>query len=385
MLLLPAAALLLASLLLSVAADDATTPTPTGTRSLVGVNYGVGLAKSPLPKQEAFALLTSKGVYRIKIFDTDLETVQAIQATIPDAEVTLGISNNDLAALARNESLALSLLTPFQPFASLLKYLALGSEPNESKDIPPPTLATILPSAFLNVNKALQALGMQATKVTVPFTMDLLEVSHPPSAGVFKAQWNATLAPLLTHLDATDAPFMMNIHPYGAWVHQQSRKRKHKPSVPIDLSYALGNSSVSITDGSYTYTSLLDALHDAVLAALARAGYPTMKVVVGETGWPSGGGKGATVGNACAYINHVVVQVNAGGGTPARPGQPLEVHLFSAFDELLKPAGTIEPNWGVLMEDGREKYAVDWVGKGSDASSCPAIDSSGRRWLRDVV
>lgn len=338
----------------------------------------MGLAKSPPPALEAFALLYEKGIYRIKIFDHDLETIKALNSSILNAEATIGFSTDEMLSLANNTSLALEALRPLQPFDSIIKYIALASEPNES--LPPSTLSGALPPALTNLNSALQTLGMR-TKVTVPFTMSLLQppasgsgsagnVSSPPSLGTFSGAWNETIAQVLSVLHQNNAPFMMNIHPYPAYVNELKkkggRKGKKGKSKGVSVAFALGTSNSSVVvDGGLEYRSLLDAMYDTVLAALAKAGYPNMPLIIGETGWPTAGAVEATVGNACRYLNQVIASASREEGTPRRPGQRIEMYVFEAFDESLKPAGTIEPNWGVMTEEGTEKYAVDWTNSGS--------------------
>jgi hypothetical protein len=163
---------------------------------------------------------------------------------------------------------------------------------------------------------------------------------------------------------------MMNIHPYPAYVNELKKKeaskgkRKRKKGVPVAFALGTNNSSV-VVDGGLEYRSLLDAMYDTVLAALAKAGYPNMPLTIGETGWPTTGAVEATAGNACRYLNQVIALASREEGTPRRPRERVEIYVFEAFDESLKPAGSIEPNWGVMTEGGTEKYKVDWTDSGS--------------------
>jgi len=56
----------------------------------------------------------------------------ALNSSILNAEATIGFSSEEMLSLASNASLALEALRPLQPFDSLIKYIALASEPNES-------------------------------------------------------------------------------------------------------------------------------------------------------------------------------------------------------------------------------------------------------------
>ncbi|KAG0481694.1 hypothetical protein HPP92_012552 [Vanilla planifolia] len=127
----------------------------------------------------------------------------------------------------------------------------------------------------------------------------------------------------------------------------------------VDLGYALfGSGRVVIQDVGLGYTNLFDAMVDSVHAAVEKAGSKGVRLVVSETGWPSGGGgPAATVDNARAYNNRLVKHVKE--GTPSRPGEEVEVYLFAMFNENLKPEGT-ERNFGLYNPDMTEVYHVDF-------------------------
>jgi len=276
-----------------------------------------------------------------------LETIKTLNSSILNAEATIGFSTDEMLSLASHSSLALETLRPLQPFDSILKYIALASEPNES--LRPSTLSRALPPALTSLNSALQSLGMQA-KVTVPFTISLLQppasgsgsagsATSPPSNGTFSEAWNETIRQVLSILHQNNAPFMMNIHPYPAYVNElgmkggrKGNKKAKKKGVPV--AYALGTSNSSVVvDGGLEYRSLLDAMYDTVLAALDKAGYPDMPLIIGETGWPTAGAVEATVGNACRYLNQVIARASREEGTPRRPGKGLR---FMCLERLMR-------------------------------------------------
>lgn len=96
---------------------------------------------------------------------------------------------------------------------------------------------------------------------------------------------------------------------------------------------------------------------DSAYAALEKAGGPNVKVIVGETGWPSAGGTLANKHNAKLYNNNLVRHVESSGGTPRRPGKEIEAYIFAMFNEELKPNG-IEQNWGLYYPNMNEVYHV---------------------------
>lgn len=326
---------------------------------------------NPTPKYQH----TQAGVRRIKLFDRDGAALQAIQAAIPDAQVTVGIGNDELPALAADPAAAVEALQPLREFGPMIRYVAVGSEPNEANawEANATALAAVLLPAFENVAAALRSLdGLGNARAVVPLTMAVVDgFAKPPhvrkrrrqkqesgipipavAQGQFLPAWDGPLLrPLLQALNASGAPMMMNIHPYGVY-------KDHARAV--DVGFATGTSSASSSD-SGGYGSLLDQLHDTLVTAMAKAGYQEMGIVIGETGWPSGGGVGASAADACRYMQSTLART-AREGTPLRPGNGVELYLFEAFDEDGKTVfGGIEPHWGVLRENGQSKYPIDWV------------------------
>lgn len=321
------------------------------------------------------------GFYRFKLFDADVPTLQAIQQNAPHPEVMVGLSNDDLSALVASPAAAIDALRPLQPFGKMIRYVAVGSEPNEVAGLweaNATALAAVLIPALENIVAALGSLeGLKNAKAVVPLTMAVMDGYEKPPPhrlrrrkkqrsdglqqqqqqplpamedGRFAPAWDgAFIQPLLRVLDEAGSAFVVNVHPYGMY-------KDH--SRTVDIGFATGGDSRSSNS-----SSLLGVLHDTVVVALTRAGYPDLPIVIGETGWPSAGGVGASVGNACRYIRSTIGNT-AREGTPLRPGQGVELYLFEAFDEGGKEAafGGVEAHWGVMKEDGEAKYPVDWAG-----------------------
>ncbi|VAH80782.1 unnamed protein product [Triticum turgidum subsp. durum] len=119
------------------------------------------------------------------------------------------------------------------------------------------------------------------------------------------------------------------------------------------------NSDLAPLASDASYANMFDAILDAVYAAVEKAGGgESLELVVSETGWPSGGGGyGASVENAAAYINNLVRHV--GRGTPRRPGKAVETYIFAMFNENQKPEG-VEQYFGMFQPDMSQVYPVDF-------------------------
>jgi hypothetical protein len=88
-------------------------------------------------------------------------------------------------------------------------------------------------------------------------------------------------------------------------------------------------------------------------------------VQLGETGWPSAGGLGATPQNATDYLSYSVTPLASGQGTPRYPTRPVKAYIFALFDEDLKYTqgiGDYELHWGLLYANGT--VSQPWAGPG---------------------
>jgi hypothetical protein len=101
--------------------------------------------------------------------------------------------------------------------------------------------------------------------------------------------------------------------------------------------------------------------------------------VIGEVGWPTGGGEaGADASTACAFTNALIGRA-AFGLTPL--GAPLPpLFVFELVDETNKATsadaglGASERHYGLLSEAGAAKYALEW--RPADAASAAAAVTS---------
>ena len=147
---------------------------------------------------------------------------------------------------------------------------------------------------------------------------------------------------------------MVNAYPFFAYTANTDT---------ISLDYALFRDDKGVTDpnNGLVYKSLFEAQLDAVFAAMNTLGFNDVKVVVSETGWPSKGDEnevGASQQNAASYNGNLVRRVLAGGGTPLRPDEPLNVYLFALFNENQKTGPTSERNYGLFYPSEQKVYDV---------------------------
>ncbi|CAL4959498.1 unnamed protein product [Urochloa decumbens] len=311
----------------------------TGAQS-TGVCYGMVADNLPSPR-EVVQLYKSKGINNMRIYAPDNHVMEALLNT--GIGLILGVVNEDIAKLAGCQPCAKAWVEanvrPHYPAVSI-KYIAVGNEVDGG------AAQSILP-AMRNLQAALSAAGLDAgVKVSTCVRLDVVANSFPPSAGVFAQPYMADVARFLA---STGAPLLANVYPYFAY--------RGSPG-DISLGYATfqpGAATVRDAGNGLVYTNLFDAMVDAVVAALEKAGAAGVRVVVSETGWPSAGGTAASVDNARAYNQGVIDHV--GRGTPKRPGA-LETYVFAMFNENRKPGELTEQNFGIFYPDKSPVYPI---------------------------
>ncbi|KAA8523083.1 hypothetical protein F0562_009506 [Nyssa sinensis] len=325
----------------------------------VGVNWGT-MATHQLPPEKVVRMMIDNGFDKVKLFEADDNILGALIGT--DIEVMLAIPNFMLQEMSEDPGVAASWVdanvTSYSYSGGVrIKYVAVGNEPflrtyNGSFQ------QFILP-ALKNIQEAINHAGLGSqVKATIPFNADIYNSpdSNPvPSAGDFRPEMRDLTIEIIQYLYSNDAPFTVNIYPFLSLYGNNY--------FPVDYAFFDG-SNKPIKDGDYVYTNVFDANFDTLVWSLNKAGFPDMKIMVGEVGWPTDGDKDANIENAKRFNQGLLRHVLSGEGTPARKGI-IDVYLFSLIDENAKSIapGSFERHWGILEFDGKPKYELDLSGK----------------------
>ncbi|XP_022944377.1 probable glucan endo-1,3-beta-glucosidase A6 isoform X2 [Cucurbita moschata] len=353
--------------------------------SKIGINYGQ-LGSNLPPPSLAIEMIKSMKAGRVKLYDANHEILRLLSGT--NLQVSIMIPNNEISDIANNQTRSdewiLNNVVPFYP-DTMIRFILVGNEVLSYASDRDRHVWTDLVPAMRRVWQSLKAQNLQIIRVGTPVAMDVLETSFPPSIGTFRSDIRRTVvAPLLEFLNETRSFFFVDAYPYFPW---------SANPMDINLDFALFNGNFEQIDrgSGLVYTNLLDEMLDSLIFAMAKLGYPDIRLVISETGWPTTGDieqPGANLLNAAMYNRNLVKRIMAKPtiGTPARPGVVIPTFIFALFDENQKSGPGTERHWGLLSSDGSPNYDIDLTGRKSSVEydPIPVVENNvpfrGRLW-----
>ncbi|KAL0395567.1 UNVERIFIED_CONTAM: Glucan endo-1,3-beta-glucosidase 5 [Sesamum calycinum] len=304
-------------------------------------------------------LLLQNDIRHLKVFsvsDNVLEAFSgghiAITVTLPN-EGLKHIVNTGLAAYWLQQKIRkhqikniniTSLYVGSQPFSTFYR--------TETYDTAVDTLKII--------QKALQLNGYENVVATTPHFTDVLKPGMmKPSEADFRSDLKEKMVEFVKVLNASKAPFVMDIFP----IHFVAENKWD-----MEFCFLDNKSNFSIKDNGHVYTNVFEFVYDSFVTAIAKAGVPNLKVMVGQIGWPTDGYPGANVTNAERFFREFIPFVKGKKGTPLRPGISIDVYIHSLVDENLSriSLGAFQRHWGVYTSNGEPKYKIDFSGAHRD-------------------
>lgn len=332
----------------------------------LGVNWGT-MASHKLPPKTVVQMLKDNGIKKVKLFDADSTTMNALAGS--DIEVMVAIPNDQLLAMnsyKRAKDWVRRNVTRYNFDGGVnIKYVAVGNEPflttyNGS-------FINITFPALENIQNALNEAGVgDSIKATVPSNADVYnspESNPVPSAGRFRPDISGLMTQIVEFLAKNGAPFTINIYPFLSLYGNDD----------FPFNYAFFDGGNPIVDNGIQYTNVFDANFDTLVSSLRAIGHGDMTIIVGEVGWPTDGDKNANIANAQRFYNGLMPRLAGNVGTPLRPGY-LEVYLFGLLDEDVKSVapGNFERHWGIYRYDGQPKFPLDLSGQNQNRFLIPA-------------
>lgn len=283
----------------------------------------------------------------MRLYDPNLSALEALRGS--NIEIMLSVSNDNLQSFASDPSAAnVWVQTNIKPYFSQIKfkYIAVGNE------VIPGKMAQYVLPAIRNIRTALLSVGredeIKVSTVVFLATFFLTNTFSSPLAGLFSSEVMLNLVPIIQFLNSTGSPLLVNVYPYLTCINNKDI---------IDINYALFTSpGTVVTDGSFKYQNLFDAMLDTMYSALEKAGGSNVGIVLSESGWPSAGGDAASVDNARTYYQNLINHM--GKGTPKRPGA-MEVFVYAMFNENQK-SPEYEKHFGLFNPDGTPVYSINF-------------------------
>ncbi|KAL6188873.1 hypothetical protein ACLB2K_040264 [Fragaria x ananassa] len=274
--------------------------------SKIGINYGQIGNNLPSPNRSV-ELIKSMKIGRVKLYDANPEILRLLSGT--NISVSIMVPNNEITGIASDQSKAdewvRNNVIPYYP-ETMIRYLLVGNEILSYFSDQDRRLWHDVVPAMTKIKHSLKAKKITNIKIGTPLAMDVLQTSFPPSSGAFRSDVSETvMVPLLSFL----------------------------------------------------------------IFAMTKLGYPHIRLLIAETGWPNSGGEqnqpGANVQNAATYNRNLVQKIVTKPtiGTPARPGVVIPTFIFSLYDENQKGGPGTERHWGLLYTDGNPVYDIDLTGK----------------------
>lgn len=292
-----------------------------------------------------------------RIYDADHEVLKAFKGS--GIEIIIGLGNEFLKDIGTSQDRAMDWVKnnvePFVP-GTRIRGIAVGNEVLGGAD---QELWQVLLPAVKNIHTALDLLHLaDDVEVSSPHSAGVFASSFPPSAGAFKETLVPYMKPLLEFFTQIKSPFYINTYPFLAYISDPEH---------IDINYAIFKKNPGIEDAKTKlhYDNMFEAQIDATYAALEKAGFDKMEVIVSETGWASKGDAneaGATVSNARTYNLNLRKRLLKKKGTPYRPKMVVKAYVFAMFNENLKPGPTSERNFGLFKADGSISYDIGFTG-----------------------
>ncbi|KAE8708357.1 putative Stigma-specific Stig1 family protein [Hibiscus syriacus] len=218
----------------------------------VGINYGRVANNLPSPGK-VVELLKSRGINKVKLYDTDATVLTALANS--GITVVVALPNELLASIAVDQSTAdnwvQSNITKFYP-QTKIEATAVGNE----VFVDPNNTTNYLVPAMKNIHASLVKSKLDsAIKISSPLAFSALQNSYPSSAGSFKQELvEHVIKPMLDFLKQTGSYLMVNAYPFFAYSANSNQ---------ISPDYDLFKDNPGVVDSGF------EAQIDAVFAALS--------------------------------------------------------------------------------------------------------------------
>ncbi|XP_059309814.1 glucan endo-1,3-beta-glucosidase 8-like [Lycium ferocissimum] len=324
----------------------------TRVNSLVGITWGRQQTQQLVPSMVVDLLLQNK-IPALRLMTSGYDIVEVFADTNISISVTL---NNQFVWQANRKELAYAWINdrikaPINKGVKIVE-LAVGSEPFSNTFYKDKRYDNVV-SVLRLMRQSLDEMGLGHVQTTTGHGMDVLKVTKFPSEADFRDDIKGPMLDSLYEFNKTGTPFLIYMFP----IHFV----KEVLNYTMEFAFLDNKSGFKIQDDNATYTNAVEFMIDSLAWAIKKAGYPKMKIMVGQIGWPTDGYPHANAKNAERFHKGLLKFLASNKGTPLRPG-PIHMFLHSLTDENLSNMifGAFQRHWGIYQSNGNPKYKIDF-------------------------
>ncbi|PHU16940.1 hypothetical protein BC332_12635 [Capsicum chinense] len=321
--------------------------------SFVGITWGRAQSQQLVPSM-VVDLLLQNNISDLRLMTSGYDIIEIFAATNITISVTLGnhyvwqANRKDLAFNWVNERIK----SPINKGVKL-KEIAIGAEPFSNTFLKEARNGKVV-SVLKLIREVLDEVGLRDVKTTTTHGMDVLKFAKVPSDADFCDDIKEPMLESLEEFNRIGASFVLCMFPIYFVKNVMNYTN-------IEFAFFDNDSGLEVQDGNVTYTNVVELMIDSVAWTLKKAGYPNMKIVIGEIGWPTDGYLHANIKNAERFHKGLLKFIASEKGTPLRPGS-IDIYLHSLSDEnkFGHKSGAFQRHWGIYEADGNPKYKIDF-------------------------
>ncbi|CAN0864340.1 Glucan endo-1,3-beta-glucosidase, acidic isoform PR-Q' [Linum grandiflorum] len=285
--------------------------------------------KAPPPPRDIVALCLKFNAKRVRLYDAykDRDLLEAFRTQL--IQVTVGVSNDDVIRIARgDQSVAVTWLkNNIVPFVNSVNFrcIVVGHDMVRVSV----SFATAVYQAVVHLHKAQSIVGIMIP-MGVEVNHDLLvlnENTFVPSDGQFDPKFAPIIRNILQVLHMNAGVLLVDLYPVTRYYAEYYEYKK----LPLEF-VLMGQTDFGVlSELGFSYHNIYVSSVEMFYWAMEKVGMSGMRIMVGETGWPSDGQREiATAANAAVYTNHLVERLNTQEGTPRRKW-PIETFIRTLY------------------------------------------------------
>ncbi|CAN0864338.1 Glucan endo-1,3-beta-glucosidase, acidic isoform PR-Q' [Linum grandiflorum] len=319
----------------------------------IGVTIKRECNTPPAPK-DIVALCRKINAKRVRLYDAykDRDLLEAFQAETEKIQITVGVSNEDVMSIAvGDESVAIGWLNnnilPFVNDVSFRCIVVGQSLARVGTQVDGIELANSTYQALSQLHKAQASLSLMIP-MGVEVNHDLLVANQTlvPSDGEFNPNFAPILFSIFDVLYINNGVLLVDLYPVTRYYTEPYDYQN------LSLEFLLMGKTGDgeLTDDGLPYHNIYESVIELFYWAMEKVEMKGIKVMIGETGWPSDvQTQLANAEYSAKYTNNLVDRLNSDKGTPRR-SWPTKTFIQTLYvQDKVKPGGD---GFGLFFTNG---------------------------------